>query len=279
MAQDDTSPPNASVPPDVSAATETHAIRGGVWGAGIGGALGGLGLGVLAWGLCDAGECDDSFADGFLVGAMVGAAAGGLAGTVVGSAFPRGGTAAGGWSWSLTGGPRAALARELDGVGPAVALSVARGVTDRVRVGGVVEYLGRAERVTVFRGPDRGGGARTRTERRRWDLHGVRLEAERVLATASRRTAWISGGFGVYPTREALETDGDSEDPAWSAGRRRWVAAPGLSLAVGGRLPVVGRWSVEGSGRADLVLGVGSEDWLPLVRLGIGVRRGPKERR
>ncbi len=257
-------------------ATGTLAVRGAAWGAAVGGVLGGLGLGTLAWGLCDAAECDGTFADGFVVGALLGGAAGAGAGTVIGSAFPRGGAAVGGWSWTARVGGRAALAGDVDGVGPDLGLEVARGVTDRVRVGVAAEYLGRAEDEYSFQVQDRDGVLRTRTVRRSWDLSGVRMQAERLFAPGARRTAWLSLGVGVYPTRESSRRTDDDAPPAYAYSE--WTPAPGLSLGAGVRLPVADRWSVELGGRGDLALGVGSDDWLPLLRVGVGLRRDPPPR-
>lgn len=260
------------------AATGTRAVRGAAWGGAVGGVLGGLGLGVLAWGLCDAAECDGTFVDGFAVGAALGGVAGATAGMVVGSAFPRGGRAVGGWSWTARAGARAAFAHDLDGVGPDLGIRVSRGVTEAVRVGLAAEYLGRAEEVTSSYLTGRDGTRRLRIRRRGWVLSSVRMEAERILSPGARRTGWLSAGFGVYPTRESWE-----ERTAEGASRpgpsyHEWIPAPGVAVGAGVRVPVAGRWSVELGGLADVALGVGSDDWLPLLRLGVGLRRDPPPR-
>ena len=257
----------------VAPASGTHAARGAAWGAVVGGVLGGAGIGLLSWGLCDAADCGGSFAEGFVAGALVGAASGMVVGTVVGSALPRGGPSLGGWSWTVRAGARAALAQDVDGVGPDVGFEVSRGVTDRVRVGVTAEYLGRAEENSSFSVVDRDGNVLRRTQRRTWTLMSVRMEAERLVAPGDRHAGWVSAGFGIYPARERDETSGTGELPASTF--TKWVPAPGISGGLGLRLGLADRWSLDLGAHGDLVVGIGSESVLPILRLGIGLRRAP----
>ncbi|HSM06493.1 MAG TPA: hypothetical protein VK858_17860, partial [Longimicrobiales bacterium] len=146
-----------------------------------------------------------------------------------------------------------------------------------VRVGGTAEYLGQAEEVSSYFISDRDGNRIRRTQRRSWILSSVRMEAERLFSPGGGRTGWVSAGFGLYPTRERDETSAGGGLPASTY--EKWIPAPGISGGLGVRLRLAERWSLELGAHGDLVVGIGSDDLLGLVRVGVGLRRDPTGRR